>query len=263
MDEALYEEMYQMEIRHWWFAAKHRIVLALLDAFLAGERTRRHEPSTQGVRVADLGCGCGAMLTKLAALGYDAVGVDTSDLALEFCRARGVSVVKGHLPGDVDLPGSSLDAVLMLDVLEHIEDDRAALASAVTLGRPGAVFICTVPAYSWLWTTRDEFHHHKRRYSRAGLVGILRSVGALQILHVSFMNTVLFPLALTGRLLARATKRHDVATDLTIPRFGLNSLLEGLFAAERHLLARRLYLPFGLSLVAVARKAGAAAGDGG
>ena len=249
MDEALYEEMYQMELRHWWFAAKHSIVLALLEAFRPGERPDRR------MRVADLGCGCGAMLSKLVAGGYDAVGVDTSDLALEFCRARGVPVVKGHLPGEVDLPDASLDAVLMLDVLEHIEDDQAALTSATNLIKPGAIFVCTVPAYSWLWTARDEFHHHKRRYSKRDLVERLRSVDGLQIVHVSFMNTFLFPLALGGRLLAKALDRHDEATDLSIPRFGLNRLLQAIFEAERYLLTRRWYLPFGLSLVAVARKA--------
>lgn len=253
MDEALYEEMYQMELRHWWFAAKHRIVLALLDAFLPGGGGGAAD---RRLRVADLGCGCGAMLSKLAAGGYDAIGVDTSDLALEFCRARGVSAVKGHLPGEVDLPDASLDAVLMLDVLEHIEDDRGALASAVTLARPGGVFICTVPAYSWLWTTRDEFHHHKRRYSKRNVVELMGSVRGMDVVHVSFMNAFLFPLALGGRLLAKALDRHDEATDLTIPRFGLNGLLREIFAAERHLLTRRRSLPFGLSLVGIARKVG-------
>ncbi|MCK4849981.1 MAG: class I SAM-dependent methyltransferase [Phycisphaerae bacterium] len=261
MDKALYEEMYQLEQRHWWFAAKRRIVLALLAKFLCP-----HRPDSIGtMRVADLGCGCGMMLSDLVASGYDAVGVDASDLALEFCRARGVPAVKGRLPGRVDLPDASLDAVLMLDVLEHIDDDKGAFASAAKLLKPGGIAICTVPAYRWLWTGRDKFHHHKRRYSRQLFAQLLNSADNLQIIFVSFMNTFLSPLAFAQRLAIKALARDNKPTDLSIPRFGLNRLLQAIFQAERHFLIRRLCMPFGLSLVAVAQKltpaGGTAAGD--
>ena len=248
MDKVLYEEMYRMERSHWWFSAKRGIVLSLLAEFLQPDRLGRR------LRVADLGCGCGMMLSDLAAAGYDAVGVDASDLALEFCRARSVSAVPGRLPGPVDLPDASLDAMLMLDVLEHIDDDGAAFASAVELIRPGGIAICTVPAYRWLWTARDEFHHHRRRYSRRLFTDLLRSAGDVEIVLISFMNTFLFPLALAVRLSARLLTRAKKPRDLSIPRFGVNRLLQAVFGAERHLLIRRICMPFGLSLIAVVRR---------
>ena len=248
MDEALYKEMFQMERRHWWFAAKRRIILALLAKFI------RADPAAGPMRVADLGCGCGMMLSDLLASGYDAVGIDASDLALEFCRARGVPAVKGRLPGRVDLPDASLDAVLMLDVLEHIDDDKGAFATAAKLLKPGGIAICTVPAYRWLWTGRDKFHHHKRRYSRRLFTQLLRSADEVEIVIVSFINTALFPVAFAQRLAIKALARENKPTDLSIPRFGLNRLLQAIFQAERHLLIRRLSLPFGLSLLGVVRK---------
>ena len=250
MDKALYNEMFQMERRYWWFAAKRRIVLALLAKFLPA-----HSAAGQ-MQVADLGCGCGMMLSDLLANNYDALGLDGSDQALEFCRARGTRALKGSLPGNLNIAQVSLDAVLMLDVLEHIDDDKAAFACAVELLKPGGIAICTVPAYSWLWTDRDEFHHHNRRYSKKLFTQLLNSADNLQIVLVSFMNTFLFPLAFAQRVMAKAMtqKNSDKSTDLSIPRFGLNRLLQTIFQAERHLLTRRLPLPFGLSLVAVVRK---------
>ncbi|HUT59502.1 MAG TPA: class I SAM-dependent methyltransferase [Phycisphaerae bacterium] len=249
MDEALYEEMYQLERHHWWFAAKRCIVLSLLKKFLSPGPSGNHP-----LRVADVGCGCGMMLSCLIDHGYDAVGIDSSDLALQFSRSRGVEVVRCEVPGKVDLPSDSVDAVLMLDVLEHIDDDAAAFISAIELVKPGGIAVCTVPAYSWLWTQRDGFHHHKRRYGRRRLVETFRAAKSAEIVFVSFMNTFLFPLALVRRLWEKEFGRKDKPTDLSIPPLGFNGVLQKVYQAERYLLYRRLLLPFGLSLVGVIRK---------
>ena len=251
MDKALYEEMYRLEQHHWWFAAKRSIVLSLLEKFLPA-----CQPADTKPRVIDAGCGCGMMLSDLAAHGYDAVGIDASDLAIQFCRARGIQVARGELPGQVDLPPDSSDAVLMLDVLEHVEDDKAAFAAALAIVRPGGIMICTVPAYGWLWTRRDEFHHHKRRYSMGRFREVLSSAADVQPLLVSFMNTFLFPLALGGRLASKLLDSGEKPTDLSIPPAGLNAMLKSIYQSERVLLGYGLTLPFGLSLVAVVRKAG-------
>ena len=248
MDKAVYEEMFQLEMRHWWFAAKRRIVLALLERHLRLDRKGKRS------RVADVGCGCGMMLIDLIASRYDAVGVDTSDLALQFCRARNVPVVRGDLQREILLPAGSVDAVLMLDVLEHIENDKEAWRVAVELTKPGGIIICTVPAYRWLWAPRDKFHHHKRRYSREEFLDVLRSASNTEIQLISFMNTFLFPLALIGRLIEKAFGRRDRPTDLSIPPLGLNQALRAAFQTERYFLSRGISFPYGLSLVAAVRK---------
>jgi len=86
MEAYLYSEMFKLERDHWWFSAKHRIVLTLLRRALTAR------PGKQ--RVADLGCGCGRML-QLLADRYDATGVDASPLAVEFAKERHVKVVQG------------------------------------------------------------------------------------------------------------------------------------------------------------------------
>ncbi len=243
MDRALYAEMFAVEQRHWWFAAKQRIVLDLLRRLLP--RAPRDRP-----RVADLGCGCGGMLARLAER-YEVTGMDASPEAAAFAAQRGIQVQLGFLPNQVPLPREHFDAVLLLDVLEHLDDDYNSVAAAAELLRDEGVLICTVPAYQWLWTKRDEHHHHRRRYSWDQFHRLFERPG-LGVELFSHFNTWLFPLALAERLSRRFFKK-DVPTDLRVPTPVVNRLFELVFASERRLLGR-FTLPFGLSLVAVVRK---------
>ena len=163
-------------------------------------------------------------------------------------------ITAGELPGGTDIAPVSLDAVLMLDVLEHIQQDAAAFAEAANLVRPGGIMICTVPAYQWLWTPRDEFHHHKRRYNRDQLRAVLCSAENADVELLSYMNCLLFPLACVSRLAEKLLRRKDNATDLTVPPLGLNRAMRAIFQSERRRLARGRGFPFGLSLVGVVRK---------
>ena len=246
MDEALYDEIFLLESRHWWFRSKRRIAQALL---------RRHlPPRAEGrLRVCDVGCGCGMMLLDLHAAGYEAVGVDDSPKALDYCRRRGALVTQGTLPDGLPLPPASVDAALLLDVLEHVEDDGASLRAVLEIVRPGGIVIATVPAYRFLWTRRDEFHHHKRRYSRSGFRATLSAHPQGQVALLSFMNSVLFPMALAQRLLRRVWPEKKAAT-LGLPPRPINWALETAFACERFPLAWGARLPWGLSLVGVVRK---------
>ena len=251
MDEALYDEMFRLESAHWWFVAKRRIILSLLKKHLPVL------PSSPAPRVCDIGCGCGMTLRELQEHGYQAVGVDASDTALSYCAARGVRAVKGMLPDHLGLPPGNADAVLMLDVLEHLDDDLGATLCAIDLLRPGGFLIATVPAYQWLWTRRDEFHHHKRRYSLARWRRTLGDATArcgARPLKVSYFNTYLFPLALAGRLASKLLPQPDRPGDMSIPPLGVNRLLAGVFASERLPLCAGFPLPFGLSLLAVMQK---------
>ena len=244
MNRELYAEMYEMEQRHWWFAAKHRIVAGLLRRML--------RPSSGGkARVADLGCGCGMMLHVLEH-DYDVIGVDSSDQAIEFARQRGVRVVAGSFPEQIPLEKGAFDAVLMLDVLEHLDDDAAAVNSAAALLRPGGIIIATVPAYQWLWSKRDEHHHHRRRYAKARFRCLFGGPG-LKLEMLSYLNTFLFPLAAAARLASKVFGSGAATTDLRVPPVPVNAILRQIFACEGPLLGR-LPMPFGLSLAAAARR---------
>ncbi len=245
MDKAIFDEMFRMERQHWWFAARRKIILHLLQKYL----------HTKAPVVYDVGCGCGMMIYELIARGWRCMGMDSDDAALEYCRMRGSPAIQGSLSEQMPLPGQSADAVLLLDVLEHVDDDKKAFAAAVELLRPGGIIICTVPAYKWLWTKRDEFHHHKRRYSKKYLREVLNSTTDIRtsVELLSYINCFLFPLAIMQRLINKILP-SKMAGDLTIPPTGINRILEMIFASEGPLLAGGVMFPFGLSLLAVVRK---------
>ncbi|MCS7033981.1 MAG: class I SAM-dependent methyltransferase [Phycisphaerae bacterium] len=263
MRDDVYEEMFRIEDRHWWYVSKQRIVASLIRRFACGGRWGSAAGTSGGsevppgdgirprLRIADLGCGCGAMLERLRG-EHDVVGVDPSPLAIEFSARRGIAVLQGSFPDQIPLPRESFDVVLLLDVIEHLQDDRAGLATAARLLRTGGVLIATVPAYQWLWSDWDELHHHYRRYNRRRLGAALRSVG-LRIELLSYANTMLFPLAAAARVVHKVRRKKMESTDMRIPPAPINALFRGLYSFERHLLGR-VPLPFGLSVVAVARR---------
>lgn len=242
MREELYGEIFTAEQEHWWFVARHRIVLHLLERYLMPNNEKRY-------KVADLGCGCGMMLLRLSEK-YDPVGLDGSPQAIEFALRRGVLAKLGALPEDVPLPRENYDAVLMLDVLEHLKHDRASVEVAASLLKPGGILICTVPAHMWLWTKFDEDHHHFRRYSKTQFRSLFDEP-SIQLELLSHLNTMLFAPAAMWRILATRVFERDRARYLRLPPF--NTALRSLFAFERLLLGK-VPMPLGLSFIALARK---------
>ncbi|WP_287153227.1 class I SAM-dependent methyltransferase [Candidatus Solincola tengchongensis] len=250
MEKALYREMYEMETRHWWFLARRRIVLDLLMRYLT--------PKDQRPRFLDLGCGTGSILQALEGLG-EATGMDLSEKALEFAATRTrARLLRGSVPEDLHGLRERFDAVLMLDLLEHLDEDKKAVAAAADLLVDGGILLLTVPAYEWLYSPRDRFHHHRRRYSRREVREMIRKAGLSEV-FTSYYNCFLFPLAAAQRLWCRFRGARPGPDLRELPRV-LNSFLEDVFAAERFLLGR-VPLPWGLSVVAVARKGAYAVGN--
>lgn len=260
MRQDLYEHLFHVEDRHWWYAGKRQIIEAMLDRFLPARPNGLDIPcpphGSPRPRVADLGCGCGAMLQQLRGR-FDVVGVDPSPQAREFCARRGIEVAVGGLPDDLPFPEGAFDAVLLLDVLEHLDDDMASVRAAARLLKPAGILVCTSPAYQWLWSSWDERHHHRRRYTLEQFRGLFVAAG-LKVELASYANTALFPLAALARLGGRLTGRGG-AGEMRVPPTPLNAALRTAFASERGVQGR-LPLPFGLSVLAVARRTGTHSG---
>lgn len=241
MERELYQEMYEQETAHWWFRARRTILLDIIE---------RYRPARARPRFLDLGSGTGAMMEVLARLG-DTVGMDFAQDAVEYAAGRGAgTVIQGAIPDDTARIEGRFDCVLMSDLLEHLDDDLAALQSALPLLADGGVLVITVPAYQWLYAPRDAYHHHRRRYSRRGLKRLIQQAG-YRIELLSYYNTILFAPAAAARLVSRL-RGKEPGPDLSVPPARLNRLAERVFASERRLLGR-VPLPFGLSLIAVAR----------
>ena len=224
------------------------------------ERTlRRHLRSLEGGghrRILDLGCGPGWTLDRIQHLGH-AYGVEYSAAALGFARQRGL---RRLVAGDgLALPFASavFDCVTAVEVLEHFEDDVAVVREITRVLRPGGLVLLTVPAFMTLWRHHDELYGHHRRYARRQLTALLADAG-FQVLRCDFIKCLFFvPLLLWARMNRPAahglggSPRDDF---FTLPGW-LNEMLRLQIVWETRLGLNRL-APFGVSLLAVARRAG-------
>jgi SAM-dependent methyltransferase len=149
---------------------------------------------------------------------------------------------------------NTFDVITILDVLEHLDDDRAMLRELHRVLRRGGLLLLSVPAYRFLWGPQDEIAHHKRRYVSPEIKQRLREAG-FKLRRLSYFNTFLFP-AIAGVRVLRPYKpgSADLKSDFTMTKPGpMNSLLGRLFALEAPLV-ERVDLPFGVSILGLAYK---------
>jgi len=241
MDRVIYQRMREMEDRHWWFAGRRNIVQHVLSSL----------DLSKAPAILEAGCGTGGNLPLLARFG-DVIGIEADDEAIALARGRRVcKVLKGYLPDGMPFTGERFDLIALIDVLEHIEDDIGSLTALGSLLTPGGYLVMTVPAFQFLWSRHDEEHHHKRRYTASSLQHVVEQAG-LQIKHLTYYNTWLFPIVAAARLAERLLPAGDVGHDLHLPNARINTVLEAVFSSERHLV-NRVRMPFGISLLAVLR----------
>jgi SAM-dependent methyltransferase len=239
MERFVYEQMASLDERHWWYCARRDVLAALI---------RRVARPPAGATILEIGCGTGHNFGMLGELGtVDALELDDQARAIAE-RRLGRGIMSAPLPELKGVPDRHYDLIGTFDVIEHIDDDRAAIASIATKLKPGGKFVMTVPAHQWMWSAHDTVNHHKRRYSRRSVRQLIAN-SSLQLDAVGYFNSLLFPVAVAERLAAKALGKED--GDLKLPWAPLNAALEHIFAAERHLVGR-LPLPPGLSLFAVA-----------
>lgn len=239
MDAVAYQSLRDHQDRHWWFVGRRAVVTRLLS--------RLGLP--KGARILEAGCGYGGNLAMLAEFG-EVKAFELDEAAREYAAAStGMAIGSGRLPDQIGFPGEVFELVVMLDVLEHIDEDVGSLRTLRQRLAPGAWIAITVPAFPWLWSSHDEVHHHKRRYTRATLRRVLEQGGFEQV-ELGYFNSILFPLAVAHRCAMRLLGRKG-ATDAT-PSSAINRVLARLFALERHWVGK-FPLPPGLSLYAIAR----------
>jgi len=239
MERVVYQQMAELDDRHWWYRARRRILAALV---------RREVQPPVGAKILEIGCGSGHNLSMLAGFGHvDGLELDDEMRALSEKRL-GRKIMRSPLPELNEVKDKSYDLIGAFDVIEHIDDDHAALAAIATKLKPGGKFMMTVPAHPWMWTAHDVANHHKRRYSKRALRALIDG-SPMRLEKIGYFNSLLFPLAVADRAAAKLRGKDD--GNVSLPPAPLNSALEAVFGAERYLVGR-LPLPPGLSLFAVA-----------
>jgi SAM-dependent methyltransferase len=203
-------------------------------------------------RILDAGCGSGRFMVELAKLGT-VTGVELSETSVALARKRALGEVIAGSVLEMPFADDRFDLAVSLDVIEHLEDDLAALRELRRTIAPGGALLVTVPAYQWLWSGHDEINHHHRRYTRRSLQRVAEQAGWRQV-RTTYFNSLLLPVAILLRVLDRfSTKTTESSLDLWVPPAPLNWLLERPLALEAALIAHGGRIPAGLSLLAVFR----------
>lgn len=129
-------------------------------------------------RLLEVGCGAGALLHDLTERGFACAALETSGEARELARFmnQGHPEVAIHAAPQPDW-AERFDVLVSLEVLEHIEDDAAALTRWRGWLRPGGKLVLSVPARPDLWNASDVWVGHYRRYDRESLLRLLDRTG--------------------------------------------------------------------------------------
>jgi SAM-dependent methyltransferase len=244
MDRSAYDRYLEIEEKHFWRRAKRRLVKELVAEQFGARRD---------LHILDIGGACSLALKDLQSFGAVEC-VEPDQQIAEVARATlGLPVHTGALPDQLpELAPAQL--VTMLDVLEHIDDDHAALLKVRELLTPDGVLVLTVPALTALWSDHDVALHHKRRYRRAGLVKVLEGAG-FRVLRASYYTSLLLPLVAGQRWASRLRPRRGAPKyDVKVPGRLVNRALGEVMELERGMLGR-LDMPIGSALFAVAKLA--------
>jgi SAM-dependent methyltransferase len=251
-DPAFFERLARIEDEHFWFRARNRLIFRLA--------TKIASELPPGYLVLEVGCGTGNVLRVLrkACPNGVVVGLELWFDGLRYAQKRSAGLL---VQGDVrNFPfRKPFSLVGMFDVLEHVKEERETLASVWESLAPGGRLLLTVPAHQFLWSYFDEAAHHCRRYSARDLRERLTEAG-FHLEFVSQFMAVIFPMIWLIRKLRGLLGRADSATmhDQTTDEFKIvpifNSVLTALLTLEAGWVARGHCLPFGTSLIVIARK---------
>jgi SAM-dependent methyltransferase len=222
---------------HWYYASKARALIRSL-----GGREPRH--------VVDVGAGTGffakVLLRETAAERATCLDPGYPADWTEQCGSKSVAFRQHGSAEHADL-------ILLMDVLEHVDDDVGLLEEHVRQAGSGTRFVISVPAFSWLWSQHDEFLEHRRRYTLAALRSVVRRAGLTPVGGFYFFGAIL-PAVAAQRLWGRMRTRQDTMpkSDLRSHHPATNRLLMSLCRAES--LVARYNRAGGLTAFCVAEK---------
>jgi SAM-dependent methyltransferase len=243
-EATFFEELKAVEEGSFWFRSRNRLVIWALRRFFP-----------HAGRFLEIGCGNGYVLSGIGDV-MPKVALSGAELFVE-----GLQVARARMP---EVPlfqfdarripfDGAFDVVGAFDVLEHIEEDEVVLKQLCQAVRPGGGILLTVPQHPWLWSTSDEYAHHKRRYTRDALIAKVRDAG-FDVLHTTSFIVALLPMLIVSRLWQRrSSAAYDPTADLRLGTF-LDRSLELVTSAELALTQRGMKWPVGGSILLVARR---------
>lgn len=243
------ESCLAVEDGSFWFHHRNECIATVVRAY----------PPPDGGAIFDIGGGNGFVARGLADAGFDVVLVEPGQDGARNAVRRGLKQVVCATTDSARFEESSMPAVGLFDVIEHIEDDRGFLESMKRLVKPGGCVYVTVPAYSFLWSMEDIQAGHFRRYDLSGIEKVLESAGfKIQFssyifrflpLPIFLLRTLPMKLGLVSESGSNDSQARDHASENAVA----NRIIGALCRPEIARLARGKSMRFGGSCLLVAR----------
>lgn len=250
MKKEIYQLTYDLEENYWWYASRRKIIIDQLQSL----NKRQKDGNKQSLL--DFGCGTGINLVHFSQT-FDAFGADFSIDAIRFCKQRGLKNVRllrlSNNHNETNPFNKDFDFITLLDVLEHIKNEKKYLSILSNWLKESGILFLTVPAYQWLWSGEDNVSLHIRRYTKKQLTEVIEESG-FKIVKISYFNTLLFPFQAITILLKRLfSPTSQNKTNLNEMPNSINRILEKIMSFESNLLMK-YNLPFGGSILCICRK---------
>jgi ubiquinone/menaquinone biosynthesis C-methylase UbiE len=235
-----YEKMAMVEDSYWWHTGRKSII----------SRQLKRLRLPKSAEILNIGAGTGGMVPLFRQYG-NVTNVDVSEEAVRYCERKGMGPVIKVEGIELPFPDNTFDVVAATDVLEHIENDVAALKEWNRVLKPGGTLLLTVPAYQWLWSGHDESLHHFRRYT-ATQVGDRMKAASLDVTRRTYVIVFSFPMIVAFRAMQKIRGKQQTTSYVFLPS-PVNRLFKGFLQIEARAL-RVINFPFGTSVLALARK---------
>ena len=237
MENKVYQRYIKNASDHWWWSARIEIFSRIIEAYFKYNRN---------LNILDYGAGSGVNINFLKKFGK-------------------VTIFEPHQPTltyltknftDIKLLGNEkvkFDLILLADVLEHIEHTNKILDQLYKYMHSQSIILITVPAHQYLYNKKDLTLKHYRRYSKNLLYSDLKKSG-FNTDYLSYYNFFLAPIILPITLVSKILKLNYIENVEKKPHFILNKIFFNLFRLEKYLISQKIQLPYGVSLIAIAKK---------
>jgi ubiquinone/menaquinone biosynthesis C-methylase UbiE len=242
MDAGTFAVEAGVEEQHWWFVGRRRLFER--ELIRAGLRAQSC--------VLDVGTGTGANLRLLRDLRVNSfTGLDNNDIAIGYCRSKGLGQVRQGSVCAMPFADGSFDFVVATDIIEHVEDDSAALREVARVLKDRGKALITVPAFPSLWGLQDILAHHKRRYRMQSLLKKMEQAG-LETRRCYYFNYLLFvPIWMARRLISLLGINRNSEAEFNSPF--LNRCLSAIFTIDIST-APFVRPPFGVSILVIGER---------
>lgn len=241
-----YTNLAEVERRHWFYAGKRQVVRHWIQ---------RLHPLQPDHLLADCGAGTGLFAAEMTP-HCRVLAIDDYEESLAIARKNlGAERVRKGSCKQLPLDDASVDVVTALDVIEHVEEDRAAVREFARVVRPGGIVVITVPALMLLWSDWDVALHHFRRYTRSSLLAVIPPE-QFEVVCCQYVNVAAFPLVLAVRKFRALKERFGAKiqrrSEDAIPPAPINALLRWSFVSLA--CQNIIRFPAGVGLLAVLRR---------